>query len=98
MELSKHENKNKKRYHGCLAHVVRGVFYSVVAHRRQPNLYLPSTLVYERGGGGIHHIFVDLWKCQFFVCLVSIIRNIDMTTPDTVQTDSTIVAHCHNAA
>ena len=29
----------KKRYPDCLAYVVRGVFYSVVANRRQPNLY-----------------------------------------------------------
>ena len=39
----------KKRYPGCLVHAVRGVFYSVVADRRQPNpyhniigIYLPS--------------------------------------------------------
>ena len=35
----------KKRYPGCLAHAVRGVFYSVVANRRQPNqytVYIPS--------------------------------------------------------
>ena len=31
---------NKKRYPGCLAHVVSGMFYSVVANRRQPNLYI----------------------------------------------------------
>ena len=30
----------KKRYGGCLAHAVKGVFYSVVANRRQPNLYI----------------------------------------------------------
>ena len=33
------KNKNKKRYPGCLAHVVSGMFYSAVANRRQPNLY-----------------------------------------------------------
>ena len=34
--------KTKKRYAGCLliAHAVQGVFYSVVANRRQPNLYI----------------------------------------------------------
>ena len=38
--------KNKKRYLGCLAYVVSGMFYSsVVANRRQPNLY-------RMGGGG----------------------------------------------
>ena len=34
------KNKNKKRYPGCLAHVVGGMFCSVVANRRQPNLYV----------------------------------------------------------
>ena len=31
--------KKKKKYPGCLAHVVSGMFYSVVATRRQPNLH-----------------------------------------------------------
>ena len=30
----------KKRYTGCLAHAVIGVFYSVVVYRLQPNLYI----------------------------------------------------------
>ena len=29
----------QKPHRGCLAHVVSGIFYSVVANRRQPNLY-----------------------------------------------------------
>ena len=32
------QQKKQKRYIGCLAHVVSGMFYSVVAYRRQPNL------------------------------------------------------------
>ena len=32
------------RYPGYLAHVVSGMFYSVVDNRRQPNLY-----IYNRG-------------------------------------------------
>ena len=44
------KKKQKKRYPGCLAHAVRGVFYSVVADRRQPNLYIYQ--VYGRGGVG----------------------------------------------
>ena len=31
-------NHKKKRYPGCLTHVVSGMFYSVVANRRPPNL------------------------------------------------------------
>ena len=42
------QKKNeKKRYPGCLARVVSGMFHGVVANRRQPNLY-----VLRRGGIG----------------------------------------------
>ena len=38
--IDRQKNKNKKeRYPGGLAHVVSGMFYSVVANRRQPYLY-----------------------------------------------------------
>ena len=45
--------KKQKRYPGCLGHAVIGVFYSVVANRHQPNVYI--MLVYgehvgEKGG------------------------------------------------
>ena len=54
------KNKNKRRYPGCLAHAVRGVFYSVVTHRLQPNPYIytryiiewPESYDQKRGGGG----------------------------------------------
>ena len=54
----------KKRYHGCLAYAVIGMFYSVVAHQRQPQYTYnvlqrrcqprPTIkyLVYFNGGGG----------------------------------------------
>ena len=32
------KTRTKKRYPGCLAHVVSGTFHSVAANRRQPNL------------------------------------------------------------
>ena len=32
--------KRTKQYPGCLAQAVSGMFYSVVANRRQPNLYI----------------------------------------------------------
>ena len=37
-----------ERCPGCLAHAVRGVFYSVVVNRRQPNLHIYQAY---RGGG-----------------------------------------------
>ena len=36
----RHPPPKKKRYPGCLAHVVSGNFYTVVVNRRQPNLYI----------------------------------------------------------
>ena len=41
--------ERSERYPGCLVDVVSGMFYSVVANRRQPNLYKTGG---ERGGGG----------------------------------------------
>ena len=37
---TKKKKKKKMRYPGYLAHVVSGMFYSVVDNRRQPNLYI----------------------------------------------------------
>ena len=44
------QKKKKKRYPG-LAHVISGMFYSVVANRRQSNLYI-TIKGGERGDGG----------------------------------------------
>ena len=38
-DRQKEKEQEKKRYPGCLAHVVSGMFFCVVAYRRQPNLY-----------------------------------------------------------
>ena len=38
--------KTKKWYPSCLAQVVSGMFYSVVSHRRQPNLYIEGGVAY----------------------------------------------------
>ena len=38
-DRQKKTNK-QKRYPGCPAHAVIGVFYSIVANRRQPSLYI----------------------------------------------------------
>ena len=32
--------KNKKRFPGCLAHAVIGMFYSVLANQRNPNIHI----------------------------------------------------------
>ena len=42
----------KKGYPGCLGQVVSGMFHSVVANRRQPNLYTWYSI--WGGGGGVH--------------------------------------------
>ena len=48
---------NKKRHPGCLpAHAI-GMLYSVVVHRRQPDLYLVYNVCNWRGRGG----FVCVW-------------------------------------
>ena len=47
---TKKQNK-KKRYTGCLAHLVSGMIYSVVANRPQPNLYKIEGRVTVRGKG-----------------------------------------------
>ena len=44
-------NKTQKRHRGCLAHVVSGMFYSVVANRCQSNLYIVG------GGRGQKFVF-----------------------------------------
>ena len=63
---SRGDRQKAKRYPGCLAHGVRGVFYSVVANRRQPTptqwgleggTWMKSTsngtqMRLGRGGGG----------------------------------------------
>ena len=38
---------------GCLAHVVSGTFYSVLANRRQPNLYIYVINVQAGLAGGV---------------------------------------------
>ena len=47
------KEKEKKRYPGCLAQVVNGMFYSVAVNRRQPNI--------DSGGGGTRRFN----KCQY---------------------------------
>ena len=46
-DRQKKTNK-QKRYPGCPAHAVIGVFYSIVANRRQPSLYI-YVCIYKRG-------------------------------------------------
>ena len=38
---------NNKRYPGFLVNAVRGVFYSIVNNRRQPNLYIYIYITYQ---------------------------------------------------
>ena len=58
------KKKRKSMHPGCLAHVVSGMFYSAVANRRQPNLYI---YIYKLCIGGMISKHPRVNKLFFFV-------------------------------
>ena len=63
--------KTQQRYASCLAHAVRSVFFSVVANRRQPNLYINifdtqmcvDAALELRGRSALRDSFIDTLPC-----------------------------------
>ena len=62
------QKEKTKRYPGCLALLVSGMCYSVVANRRPPNLYMI--------GVGEFSGVQDIRVCGFHVCEMSYHANI----------------------
>ena len=68
------KKRKKKRYPGCLAHVVSGMFHSVIANRRQPNSNLSAIVGGVGGGaGGGGYSFVACF-CRFTIGHASLSR------------------------
>ena len=94
------KKKKKERYPGCLPHLVSGMFYSVVANRRQPNLY-------NRGGQGKIIAATETWSevdiamyvSSAFLAPIQVAWVVELTVPSALPKTETnqIDTHRHPA-